>query len=126
MNLEAFVTARRPEWDELRAALERCRGRPERLGEAGALALGRSYRAAAADLALARRRFPGDPLIPFLEALVVAGRGAIYGERQRRGSLLRFYSRGYWRLVVGRPGVLAVSLAVLFGSCLAAAAWAVH
>jgi uncharacterized membrane protein SpoIIM required for sporulation len=126
MNLNGFLTERTPVWAALEAELGRANGRPDRLGVDGALELGRNYRATAADLALARRRFPGDPVIARLEPLVLAGRQAIYSERRRGGSARTFFTRDYWRLVVGRPGILAVALLAMFGPCLIAAIWALH
>jgi len=126
MNLNGFVTERTPVWDALEEALERAGGRPGRLGVEGALELGRNYRATVADLALARRQFRGDPVIDRLERLVLAGRQAIYAERRRGGSVRSFITRDYWRLVLGRPGILAVALLALFGPCLVAAIWALH
>ena len=126
MNLEAFLADRTPAWTALEHGLERARGRPERLGAVGALELGRGYRAAVADLAFARRRYPGDPVVDRLERLVLAGRQAVYGRRRSGGSATAFLSREYWRLMLGRPGVLAVSLAALFGPCILAGLWAVN
>ncbi|HWF33822.1 MAG TPA: stage II sporulation protein M [Solirubrobacteraceae bacterium] len=126
MNLNAFLTERTPIWEALEEELRRGGGHPGRLGPEGALELGRNYRATVADLALARRRFPGDPVIGRLEALVLAGRQAIYARRRRGGSVRGFIAHDYWRLVLGRPGVLAVALLALFGPCLIAAVWALH
>jgi hypothetical protein len=101
MNLDAFLRDRGPSWDALERDLARSRGRPERLGIEQALAVGRSYRAVVADLALARRRFPGDPVVARLERLALAGRQAIYSERSGRvRALLEFVTRGYWRLTL--------------------------
>lgn len=126
MNLDAFVAQRTASWQALERGLKGARGRPERLGAAGALELGRAYRAAVADLAFARRRYPGDPVVDRLERLVLAGRQAVYGKRVSHGSVLGFFSRGYWRLVLGRPGVLAASAAALLCPCVLAGVWAVH
>jgi uncharacterized membrane protein SpoIIM required for sporulation len=115
-----------PSWEALETALRRAHGRPQRLGAEQALVLGRGYRAAVADLALARRRYPGDPVVERLERLVLDGRQAVYGARARHGSLIGFYARGYWRLVLGRPGVLALAAAAMFGPALLAALWAMH
>jgi uncharacterized membrane protein SpoIIM required for sporulation len=126
MNLNAFLTEREAAWEALERALARGRGL-ERDGAEQTLAIGRSYRAAVADLALARRSFPGDPVVDRLERLVLAGRQAIYSERPRRtGGLRRFASRDYWSLVIGRPWILGVSLLALFGPCVLAAVWAIH
>lgn len=127
MNLDAFVQEREPRWEGLERQLKLSGGRPERLGAQEALAFGREYRAVAADLAILRRRAPGDPVIDRLERLVLAARQAIYSERTRtRGGLRRFVSRDYWGLVLGRPGILVISAAALFGPCLIAAVWALH
>ena len=63
MNVDAFLTRRRPSWEELEGLLGAARRQPEKLGPARVLRLGRRYRGAAADLALARRSFPGDPTV---------------------------------------------------------------
>jgi uncharacterized membrane protein SpoIIM required for sporulation len=124
VNLDAFEAERGPEWQRLRAALDRAKGRPERLGADGVLELGALYRRAAADLAYARRRFPGDPLVGRLEALVVAGRGAVYGQARRRGGLAAFLSRGYWERLAERPVPLLVAWLLLLAPAAAAGLWA--
>jgi uncharacterized membrane protein SpoIIM required for sporulation len=126
MNLEAFLRQGSPSWTQLEALLERAAGRPERLGPEGVLELGGLYRALLADLALARRRFPGDPVLERLEPLALRARYAVYGERRRRGSLREFLTRGYWRDVRAHRKLLAVSLTAMFAPTLLAAAWAVH
>lgn len=124
MTLDGFLTAREPDWQRLGQALARARGRPERLGAAGALELGALYRSAAADLALARRRFPGETVVARLEALVGEGRQAVYGRRVRRRGLAAFLATGYWREVRRRPGALAIAWLALIGPALLAAGWA--
>jgi len=124
VNLDAFEAERGPGWQRLRAALERAKGRPERLGADGVLELGALYRQAAADLAYARRRFPGDPLVGRLEALVVAGRGAVYGQARRHGGLWRFLSRGYWERLAERPLLLLVAWLLLLAPAVGAGVWA--
>jgi uncharacterized membrane protein SpoIIM required for sporulation len=126
VNLEAFLAERGPEWDSLEATLKRAGGRPERLGADGALQLGRGYRAAVADLALARRRYPGDPVVDRLERLVLAARQAVYGRRRSTGTLLAFATRRYWQLVAERPAMVALAALATFLPCLLAAAWALH
>jgi uncharacterized membrane protein SpoIIM required for sporulation len=79
-----------------------------------------------ADLALARRRFPGDPLVARLETLVVDGRAAIYSGRARRGSPARFLVHDYWRLIAEHSGMLLLAVVAVTASTLAAAAWAIH
>lgn len=124
MTLDGFLGAREPDWQRLGDALRRARGRPDRLGAAGALELGALYRSAAADLAIARRRFPGESVIRRLEVLVGEGRQAVYGRRPRRRALRGLIATGYWREIRRRPGALAVAWVALIGPALLAAAWA--
>ncbi|MGI8803533.1 MAG: stage II sporulation protein M [Solirubrobacteraceae bacterium] len=124
MTLDGFLTAREPDWQLLREALRQSRGRPERLGPAGALELGALYRSAAADLALARRRFVGESVVERLEALVSEGRQAVYGQPLRRRGLRAFVTNGYWREVRRSPGALALAWIALVAPTLLAAAWA--
>lgn len=124
MTLDGFLRAREPDWQRLADALRRSRGRPDRLGAAAALELGALYRSAAADLAIARRRFPGESVITRLESLVSEGRQAVYGRRPRRRALRGLIATGYWREVRRRPGALAVAWIALIGPALLAGAWA--
>jgi uncharacterized membrane protein SpoIIM required for sporulation len=127
VNLNTFIRERSPEWDALAADLQRSRGRPERLGVQGALQFGRRYRAVAADLAMARSRFAGDPVLDRLASLTLRGRQAIYSERTRRiGSLWQFATRGYWRLVLARSGPLVLAALATAVPCVLAAVWAIH
>jgi uncharacterized membrane protein SpoIIM required for sporulation len=126
MNLKAFITEGTPVWTELDDLLDRAGRRPERLGVEGVLELGRLYRAVVADLALARRSFPGDPVLDRLEPLVLQARHAVYGERTRRGSLREYLTRGYWREIRTHRALLAVSLTATFAPTLLAAVWAIH
>ncbi len=126
MNLDAFLAQRGSAWDALERDLKAAAGRPERLGAERALGLGREYRAVTADLAYARRRFPGDPVVDRLERLALAGRQAVYGRRAPGGSLVGFAQTGYWRLIAGRPGLLATAALASFVPALLAALWALH
>ncbi len=124
MTLKAFLGARGEAWKELDETLRRARGRPERLGPDGVRRLGELYRAAAADLALARRSFGAEPAVVELERLVVRARQAVYAEPARRGSGLEFIGRGYWQLVRERLPAVALATALLLLPGLAAALWA--
>jgi uncharacterized membrane protein SpoIIM required for sporulation len=123
MTLDRFERERGDGWRALEAALGRAGGRPERLGAAGVLELGGLYRAAAADLALARRLFPGDPLTARLEALVMRARQVVYADVGVRRSGLAFARRGYWRLVAERRLALGVAAALLLGGAAFAFVW---
>ena len=126
MNLERFESQRGPDWARLDALLHESRGRRGRrkLGATGVLELGALYRGAAADLAYARRRFPGDPVVRRLEALVTRGRAAVYGRASHRGNLREFFARGYWRRLAERPAMVALAWALLLAPAAAGFAWA--
>jgi uncharacterized membrane protein SpoIIM required for sporulation len=125
VNLERFEAQRGPDWVRLDALLERAAGRRgrRRLGAGGVLELAALYRGAAADLAYARRRFPGDPVVARLEALVVRGRAAVYGRGGRHGSLRAFLLRGYWRRLAERPAMVACAWALLLVPAAAGVIW---
>jgi uncharacterized membrane protein SpoIIM required for sporulation len=125
MTLEHFLRDRDPAWRELEELVHRAgRRRARRLGTGGVLRLGALYRGAAADLALARRRWPGDPVVARLEELVGRARHLVYAAPRRRFSPIRFLGTGYWQLVAGRPLMLAIAAALLFAPAALAAGWA--
>jgi uncharacterized membrane protein SpoIIM required for sporulation len=125
MKLERFLRDRQNDWERLQAMVERAKGRPERLGGDGVLELGTLYRAAAADLALVRRQWPGDPVQARLEALVGRARHLVYDAPVRRGSLAEFFKTTYWRAVVERRAFVAVAAALLFVPMGLAVLWGV-
>jgi uncharacterized membrane protein SpoIIM required for sporulation len=126
MNLARFVSERQPSWNELETQLGAAKRRPERLGADGVRRLGELYRAAAADLAHARRRYPGDPVVRRLEELVGRARHVVYAAPSRRPPLLAFIRHGYWRLVAERPVLLLLAAVLLFGPALLSGSWAVE
>jgi uncharacterized membrane protein SpoIIM required for sporulation len=126
MNLKRFLDDRGPRWEELLALTEEARRKPERLGPTRVRRLGELYRAAAADLAFARRSFPGDPVVERLEALVGRSRHLVYDAPTRRGSVVRFFATDYWRLVAGRPLPLLAAALCLFGAAALAGGWALR
>jgi len=126
VTLDAFIEARRGSWTELEAQIERAKGRPERLGAEGVRRLGTLYRGAAADLALARRRFPTDPVRGRLERLVGRAALLVYEGRSRRTSIASFFKRDYWRTVAERPALLAGAWLLLLGPAILAAFWAMQ
>jgi uncharacterized membrane protein SpoIIM required for sporulation len=126
VRLEGFTESRNADWHELERLVAEAGRRPERLGPRRVLRLGALYRASAADLATARRRFPGDPAVARLEALVGNARHLVYDTRGRRRSLLRFVATDYWQLIVERRRALGVAFLLVFGSAALAAVWGVH
>jgi uncharacterized membrane protein SpoIIM required for sporulation len=125
VTLDRFERERGDAWQRLERALGDARGKPERLGAAGVLELGGLYRSAAADLALARRLFPGDPLTARLEALVVRARPVVYADVGARRSPQAFFATGYWRLVWERRVALMVAAALLLGGTAFALVWGI-
>jgi uncharacterized membrane protein SpoIIM required for sporulation len=124
VNLKAFAGERERDWQELDKLVGEARGKPERLGPARARRFGALYRAAAADLAFARRSFPGDPVVRRLEALVRAARPVVYAHaRPRQESFVEFLTRGYWRRMLERPRPLLAAWALLLVPALLAGIW---
>jgi uncharacterized membrane protein SpoIIM required for sporulation len=124
MTLSHFLHERGESWRELDTLVRGAGRRPQRLGPDAVLRLGELYRSAAADLALARRRWPGDPVVARLEDQVGRARHLVYAAPSRRFSALGFFATGYWRLVASRPLMLAISAALLLGPSALAAGWA--
>jgi len=119
VNLDAFQKEHAARWAELDELLARA----TRLNGADILRLGGLYRATAADLAYARRRFAGDPLVAGLERRVLRARAVVYAERPRRSSVLAFVTRGYWRRIAERPALVALAWALLLAPAVAALLW---
>lgn len=126
MNVARFVGGRRLSWEELEGLAQEAGRRPERLGPVRIRRLGALYRAAAADLAYARRSFPGDPVVAQLETLVARTRNLVYDAPTRRLSALTFFGRDYWRLLLSRPLPLLLSALFLFGPWTLTAFWAIR
>jgi len=114
MNLERFLERGRHDWARLDELITQARGRPERLGPSGIRELGRLYRVAAADLALARRRWPGDPMVTRLSALVGGARPLVYDTESQNEGLVGFFATTYWQRVWERPRLLFVSAVLMF------------
>jgi uncharacterized membrane protein SpoIIM required for sporulation len=124
MRLERFLSERGPQWDELERLIERAGRRPERLGPQGVRRLAALYRAAAADLGVARRVWPHDPTATRLENLVGRARHLVYDSPRGRESAARFFGTTYWRLVSERPLVLLVAALLLLAPAALGATWA--
>ena len=114
MNLERFFERGQQQWSRLDELIREAKGKPERLGPSGVRELGRLYRVAAADLALARRRWPTDLMVARLEALVGVARPLVYDTEAHTESLVRFFTTTYWQRVRERPWLLAAATILLF------------
>ncbi len=123
-RVEGFIAERSDDWAALVDLLGRAGGRLDRLPVDEALRLGDLYRAAAADLARARQRWPGDPVVGELEALVGRARAVVYRVPGRRASLGHWLTTGFFRRVRERPRVLLVSALLLWGPMVGVGVWA--
>jgi uncharacterized membrane protein SpoIIM required for sporulation len=121
VKLQDFVDAGTPRWSELADLLDRRKA----LDGSDALRLAEVYRFAAADLAVARRRFPGDPVTSDLERLVTDARSVVYGGSGRREGVLGFFVDTYWGLLVERKRVLGLAALLLLVPFALGVAWAV-
>ncbi len=90
MRAEDFVQRKRPHWERLDALLARSATGLFNLSADEIYELGRLYRQASSDLALARRDFPQHPVSTYLNTLVARGHAAIYREDTR--SLASFFA----------------------------------
>jgi uncharacterized membrane protein SpoIIM required for sporulation len=124
MNLDAFTRERSEAWAELDRLMSEAGRRPRRLGPDGVRRLGAAYRAAAADLALARRRWPGDPVVTRLEYLVGRARHLVYAAERRRLSLREFFAIRYWRLVRERMALVGLAWGLILVPMVVVALWA--
>ncbi|MBX3287639.1 MAG: stage II sporulation protein M, partial [Actinobacteria bacterium] len=122
--LPQFVERRQARWDDLEALVDRADRRGGgRLDPEAVRRLGRGYRQVTADLAQARRRYPGDPVTTRLEHLARRARPVLYGHVANRRSVVDYVTTGYWRRVRERPRFLALAAAVLLVPALALGVW---
>lgn len=95
MNLDKFLRQRQASWRQLEQLLDKVRAartRDSAITQAEIDDLGRLYRAATSDLALAQRDFPEQQVAVYLNGLVGRAHATFYrGQPLRRGVLQRFY-----------------------------------
>ncbi len=89
MTVDRFVEDRRARWGRLGNLIREANGRVERLAPDDVLELGRLYRSASSDLAVARRDFALDAATERLNDLVAAGHALVYSEPPTSGRRLR-------------------------------------
>lgn len=126
MNLERFVAERQARWAELDELVQRAGRRAAKLGPEGVRRLGALYRATSADLAFARRRFAGEPVVGRLEQLVLRARALVYESSRRANSFVHFVTTGYWRRVRERPWLLLASVVLMMAPWVLSSTWAVR
>jgi uncharacterized membrane protein SpoIIM required for sporulation len=88
-TIDRFVEDRRARWSRLGALVQDASGRVERLRSDEVVELGRLYRSATSDLAIARRDFPLDAATERLNDLVAAAHSLVYSEAPTSGRRLR-------------------------------------
>jgi uncharacterized membrane protein SpoIIM required for sporulation len=124
MDVDRFTRERAHGWEELAGLVREAGSRPHGLGAEKLLRLGRRYRSAAADLALARRLFPHDAQTRRLERLVADARQSVYATEARRRSVVDFLTTGYWQRVREVPAALIIALVLMFVPIALSAIWA--
>ncbi len=94
MLAEDFISTRRPSWERLTGLLDRSRvSGLVALSAEELYELGRLYRSATSDLAVARRDYAGHRLVDYLNGLVARAHGMLYQSRGARGrGILAFFT----------------------------------
>lgn len=96
MQAETFISRKRAAWERLSALLDRAGAGLAALSAEELHELGRLYRQATSDLAVARRDFPRHPVSAYLNGLVARGHGAIYRDSgPRAAALLTFFTHTF-------------------------------
>ena len=94
MLAEEFITRKKPDWERLSHLLNA--SQTTGLGALSAeeiTELGRLYRNATSDLAVARRDFPSHRVSEYLNGLVARAHAAVYQSRAARGrTMIRFFT----------------------------------
>lgn len=88
-SIDRFVEDRRARWARLATLVGRAQGRVARLDADEVLELGRLYRSATSDLAIARRDFAHDAVSERLNDLVAAAHALVYSESPASARQLR-------------------------------------
>ena len=92
ISIDRFVEDRRARWSRLGLLVREAQGRVERLDADEVLELGRLYRAATSDLAIARRDFGRDAATERLNDLVAAAHALVYSEAPTSARRLRAFA----------------------------------
>ncbi len=99
MNVDQFVQQRQTHWQRLELLISRSQDKAYTLPEHELEELGRLYRQATSDLALAQRDFGGHRVGGYLNRLVGQTHALIYqGEPLTRRGLVRFFTESFPRL----------------------------
>ncbi len=121
MNVEEFYQSRKTDWETLSGLLTEGERALERLSPEQVRQLGWLYRTATSDLALARRDYPRQPVVGYLNQLVARAHAVVYQSEPMAGARLReFALRGFPRAYrKALPYTLAAAAAFLLPALLA-------
>lgn len=120
-DVDEFRAVRAHAWHELAGLVNR---RSRRRRAEDALRLSRLQREVVADLAVARRRWPGESVVDALEDLVAAGHLALAAPGRGTPATLRSWlRRGVWDALRDADAECAVAVAVVALSAVAGVLW---
>src|SRR5437867_12720736 len=116
--LERFVAERQGDWTRLEGLLARVQGGNLRALSADDLEeMARLYQLAASDLARARRDFPGDRVVSYLNRLVSASYSAVYSTAGISWKdIVLWYTGGFPRLFRATAGYYLLAALLFFGT----------
>lgn len=111
--IDRFVDERADRWQRLRTLVDRGRRHPRALAAEELLELGRLYRTASSDLAVAQRDYPADRATAALNGLLSEAHALVYSEPQVSGrALVSFFARDLPRLVRANLAFVGASFAL--------------
>ncbi len=92
MTRDEFLNKKQPIWSELERSLKRTpRFRANKMSPTQLDRMGYLYRRATSDLAVARRDFPDDRCVPYLNALVTRAHAGIYQSAPLKRNIIRHF-----------------------------------
>lgn len=118
MTRDEFLNKKQPIWSELEEALKRPRRyRANKMSPSQLDRLGYLYRRVTSDLAVARRDFPDDRCVPYLNALASRAHAGIYQSAPLKRNIIRhFFLCGFPTLFrINLPFVAAAFLMFVVG-----------
>lgn len=98
MTIDEFYQSRRQDWEALKGLLERAQKDLRKLSPADVERFASLYRAASADLALAKRDFPRHQITRYLNQEVARAHAVLYQGEPFAWNRLDFFLRGFPRL----------------------------
>jgi len=128
MRVDKFYESRQGDWKALSTLLDRSQNGVQRLTPEELDSLGRLYRAATSDLALAQRDFPQHQVTRYLNQLVARAHALVYrGEPVAYNRLLRFATTGFPRAFrEALPFIIVAALLFFVPALASAVSTAIH